>query len=362
VEEYVKTCLTCQQNRTLNKKQAGLLQPLSIPEGLWESVSMDFMVSLPPSRGFDAIMVVVDWFSKMAHFIPTKDEAMAQEIRRLFFSHVFKHHGLPKDIVSYRDPKFTSKFWRALWKRMGSELKMSTTFCPQTDGQTKRVNLVIQQLLRNYVAADQQDWVDHLELTEFCYNNSEHSAIGSTPFQMVTGKSPIVPMTWAAQRQPLNDASEEVPMVTQFDEERRRLWEVAKANLEKAHKRYKDFTDKSRRKVKFQEGDEMWLNIKNFRLPEGLSHKFLGPYAGPFKVLEKKLFDTYKLKLPKNLKVHPTFHVSLLKSVSRDASRPNQKYNSRPPPNLVHNEPEFEVEAVLKLRQLRGREQKYLVK
>jgi hypothetical protein len=179
---------------------------------------------------------------------------------------------------------------------------------------------------------------------------------------MVTGKSPIVPMTWAAQRQPLNDASEEVPMVTQFDEERRRLWEVAKANLEKAHKRYKDFTDKSRRKVKFQEGDEMWLNIKNFRLPEGLSHKFLGPYAGPFKVLEKKLFDTYKLKLPKNLKVHPTFHVSLLKSVSRDASRPNQKYNSRPPPNLVHNEPEFEVEAVLKLRQLRGREQKYLVK
>jgi hypothetical protein len=99
-EEYVKTCLTCQQNRTLNKKQASLLQPLPIPEGSWESVSMDFMVSLPPSRGFDAIMVVVDRFSKMAHFIPTKDEATAQEIGRLFFTHVFKHHGLPKDIVS----------------------------------------------------------------------------------------------------------------------------------------------------------------------------------------------------------------------------------------------------------------------
>ncbi len=93
--------------------------------------------------------------------------------------------------------------------------------------------------------ADQQDWVDHLELAEFCYNNSEHSAIGSTPFQMVTGKSPIVPMTWAAHGQPLSDASEKVPMVTQFDEERRRFWEVAKANLEKAHKRYKDFADKS---------------------------------------------------------------------------------------------------------------------
>jgi hypothetical protein len=106
---------------------------------------------------------------------------------------------------------------------MGLEFKMNTSFHPQTDGQTERVNLVIQQFLRNYVAADQQDWVDHLELTEFCYNSSEHSATGSTPFQMVMGKSPIVPMTWVAHGQPPSDASEEVLMVTQLDEERRRL-------------------------------------------------------------------------------------------------------------------------------------------
>jgi hypothetical protein len=114
--------------------------------------------------------------------------------------------------------------------------------------------------------------------------------------------------------------------------------------------------------VNFEKGDEVWFNIKNFRLPEGLSHKFLGPYAGPFKVLEKKFPDTYKLKLPKNLKVHPIFHVSFLKLVSCDASRPNREHNSRPPPDLTHNEPEFEVQVVLKSRQLRGREQKYLVK
>jgi len=112
-------------------------------------------------------------------------------------------------------------------------------------------------------------------------------------------------------------------MVTQFDEERRRLWELAKTNLEKAHKRYKDFADKSRQEVKFQEGDEVWLNIKNFRLPEGLNHKFLGPYASPFKVFEKKFSDIYKLELPKNLRLHPTFHVSLLKPVARDASKLN---------------------------------------
>jgi hypothetical protein len=235
---------------------------------------------------------------------------------------------------------------------------MSTSFRPQTDGQTKKVNLVIQQFLRNYVAADQQDWVDHLELVEFCYNNLKHSGTGSTPFQMVTGKSLIVPMTWASQGQPSSDASEEVPMVTQLDEERRHLWELAKANLEKAHKRYTDFVDKSRREVKFQVGNEVWLNIKNFRLPKELSHKFLGP----FKVLEKKLSDTYKLELSENLRVHPTFHVSCLKPATRDASRPNREQNSRPPPDLDHNEPEFEVEAVFKSRQLRGREREYLVK
>jgi hypothetical protein len=359
-EEYVKTCLTCQQNQVFNKKQEGLLRQLPISKGPWESVSMDFMVSLSPSKGCDVIMVVVDRFSKMAHFIPTKESATAQETGRLFFTHMFKHHGLPKDIVSDRDPKFTSKFWRALWKRMGSKLKMSTSFRPQTNGQTERVNLVIQQVLRNYVVADQQDWVDHLELAEFCYNNSKHLVTGDTPFEMVTGKSLIVPTTWVGQ--PLSDANEEVPMVTQLDEKKRRLWEIAKANLEKAHKKYKDFANKSRREVNFEEGDEVWLKIKNFRLPEGLNHKFLGAYVGPFKVLENKFLDIYKLELLKNLKVHPVFHVLLLKSVARDASRPNREHNSRPLLDLVHNELEFEVEAVLKSRQLRGREQEYLVK
>jgi hypothetical protein len=104
------------------------LRPLPIPKGLWESVSMDFMVSLSPSKGFDEIMVVVDRFNKMAHFIPTKENATTQETGSLFFTHVFKHRGLLKDIVSNRDSKFISKFWQALWKCMGSELKMNTSF------------------------------------------------------------------------------------------------------------------------------------------------------------------------------------------------------------------------------------------
>jgi hypothetical protein len=106
--------------------------------------------------------------------------------------------------------------------------------------------------------------------------------------------------------------------------------------------------------VNFEERDEVWLNIKNFRLLEGLSDKFLGPYVGPFKMLEKKFLDIYKSELPENLRIHPTFHVSFLKLVSRDASRFNREHNSRPPLDLIHNEPEFEVEAMFKSRQLRG--------
>jgi hypothetical protein len=107
---------------------------------------MDFMVSLPPSRGFDAIMVVVDRFNKMAHFIPTKESATAQETGKLFFTHMIKHHGLPKDIVSDRNPKFTSKFWQALCKHMGLEIKMNTSFQTQMDGQIERVSLVFKEL------------------------------------------------------------------------------------------------------------------------------------------------------------------------------------------------------------------------
>ena len=110
VEQYVKSCVTCQQNRTQFRKEAGLLRPLPIPSKCWKSVSMDFMTHLPESKGFDSIMVVVDRVSKMAHFVPTRDTATAQEVGQLYFDKVVKHHGMQKNIISDRDPKFTSRF------------------------------------------------------------------------------------------------------------------------------------------------------------------------------------------------------------------------------------------------------------
>jgi transposase InsO family protein len=200
ITHYVKICVTCQSNRASYQKQAGLLRPLPIPNGPWECVSMDFITSLPMSRGCDAIFVVVDHFSKLAHMEPTQGTAMALETARVFLNIWWKHHGLPRVIVSDRDPKFTSAFWRHLFCKMKTKLTFSTAFHPQTDGQTERVNGVLNQYLRNYVSADQSDWADYLCLGEFSYNKAKYAATGESPFQVAYGVEPLMPTDLALEQ------------------------------------------------------------------------------------------------------------------------------------------------------------------
>lgn len=140
VDAYVRTCLVCQQDKVEQSKTAELLEPLPIAEHPWESITLDFISALPTSEGCGSIMVVVDRFSKYGTFIPVPRDCTAEEAGRLFFKHMAKYWGLPRSIISDRDPRFTGKFWRELFKLMGSELHFSTSFHPQTDGQTERVN------------------------------------------------------------------------------------------------------------------------------------------------------------------------------------------------------------------------------
>ena len=209
-----------------------MLRPLPIPNKCWESISMDFMTHLPKSKGFDSIMVVVDRVSKMAHFVPSRDTATAQEVGRLYFDKVVKHHGMQKSIISNRDPKFTSRFWRALWKKLDTELKISTAFRPQTDGQTERVNLVLQEYLRNYMNADQTDWADYIGMAEFNYNNIKYLETGFSPFMVVSGTEPLSPIDLALQGTSVKHGDEgEVVETKFFLEERKRILELAKETL-----------------------------------------------------------------------------------------------------------------------------------
>ena len=340
-----------------------MLRPLPIPTKCWESVSMDFMIHLLESKGFDSIMGVVDRISKMAHFVPTRDTATAQEIGRLYFDKVVKYHGMQKSIISDRDPKYTSRYWRALWKKLGTEFKMSTAFWPQTNGQMERVNLVLQGYLRNYVNANQTDWADHISMVEFSYNNTKHSGTGFNPFMVVSGTEPLSLIDLALQGTLIKDGDEgEVVETKLFLEERKRILELAKETLRRAQKHYEKQTNKNRRHASFKVGQKVWLNVKNFTLPQGLTPRFMAKFAGPFSIVKQVFDDAYKLALPPKIKVHPVFHVSLLKDYFKDSVRPEREQVLRPVPELVENHEEYKVETILNKRKLRSRDTKYLVK
>nr|CAG8647205.1 594_t:CDS:2 [Entrophospora candida] len=150
-EKYITSCDSCQRNKSNNKQPAGLLQPLSTPLKRWEQVTMDFIVQLPTThKGYDAIIVIVDCLSKHAHFCPTHTSVTAPEVAKIFFSTIFKNHGLPQVIISDRDAKFTSRFWKTLFEQVGTKLAMSTAFHPQTDGQTERMNRTLEEMLCAY--------------------------------------------------------------------------------------------------------------------------------------------------------------------------------------------------------------------
>ena len=151
VLNYVKSCLSCQRIKTERVKMPGKLEPLVIPEMKWECISMDFVTGLPTVQGgYDSIMVIVDMLTKVAHLIPVKTTYTIADIARIFIKEVFRIHGLPKRIVSDRDAKFTSKFWTSLFQAVGTQLNFKMAYHPQTDGQTERVNQVIEDIIRAY--------------------------------------------------------------------------------------------------------------------------------------------------------------------------------------------------------------------
>ena len=147
VLQHVRECLICQQNKSGHTFPAGLLQPLSIPEQKWEGVSMNFITGLPRVQGKDCIFVVVDQLTKYAHFFAIPTDSSAFQIAELFFREIFRLHGLPKTIVSDRDSIFMSMFCQELFRLVGTKLTPSTSYHPQTNGQTEIVNKWIEGYL-----------------------------------------------------------------------------------------------------------------------------------------------------------------------------------------------------------------------
>ncbi|KAJ9532359.1 hypothetical protein QJQ45_010456 [Haematococcus lacustris] len=345
VREYVRTCDQCQRNKATNQVPPGLLQPLPIPNRNWQHVSMDFIGPLPPtSHGYDMVVTVVDKLSKMLHLIPTTATATAPDIAKLFFDHVFKHHGLPEAIVSDRDPKFTSDFWTSLFHLTGTRLLMSSAYHPQTDGQSERANRTVEDMLRPYLNHHKTDWDQHLAAVEFAYNSSTHVGTGFSPFYLNYGHHPRTP---EALLQPPSTLVPS-PAADAFVTTMRSNIDIAKAALQRAVDKQKQQADKHRRHLEFNVGDKVLLSTATLNLKTPSNSAKLQPrYVGPFKVLTKISPVAYKLDLPTTMRITPTFHISKLRPYLTTSSFPDRHVDLQPLPQLEDGEEYFTIEAIL---------------
>ncbi|KAH9646382.1 hypothetical protein KPL70_024860 [Citrus sinensis] len=331
VELFVASCLLCQQTKYSTQAPAGLLQPLPIPSLVWEEVTMDFITGLPFSHGFTVILVVVDRLTKSAHFGALPTHFTASKTAVLFTDMVVKHHGFPRTIISDRDSIFLSSFWKKLFELSGTTLKHSTAYHPQTDGQSEVVNRGLEQYLRVFTQAKPTLWFDYLGWAEFSYNTSFHTSIQMSPFKALYGREPPVIPAYTG-------SSTSIQALDELLLERDALLTALKTNLRAAQHRMQQKANAHRRELELQVGDQVLVKLQPYRqisVANRLSNKLAKRYYGPFRVTERIGAVAYRLDLPPDSKIHPVFHISLLKPFhGQDASQvhslPSESYNNQP--------------------------------
>ncbi len=350
IARYVKSCPVCQRIKADKQTPAGLLQPLPIPEQPWDDIAMDFITDLPVCEGFDAVWTITDRLTKATHFVPCCKRTSSKELSVLFLSHVYRLHGIPKSIVSDRDGRFLNPFWKDFMGRLGTSLKFSTAFHPCTDGASERMNQTLEQMLRGFVSARQDNWVQLLPMMEFAYNDSVHASTGATPFYLMYGLNPRAPVDAALQ------GSRGMAAEQQWSEHEAAV-KLAQQHLQLAQSKQQEYVNRHRRDVHFVVGDKVLLSAKNLSWPPEVSRKLVPKFLGPFEVQEVMGPVNYRLKLPRTLPIHNVFHVSLLKPwVANDSTEfPQQRDPQNHPPAIYQDDPQYIVEALVGGPSKRGR-------
>lgn len=353
IKSWVASCEQCLRSKTQRRKPYGLLHPLPIATLPWTSISMDFVVKLPISEGHDSVLVVVDRMTKMAHFIPCTESLDAPGLVNLVRRNIFRLHGLPTDIISDRGATFVSKFWRAFLDSNSISSNLSTAYHPQTDGQTERVNSTLKTYLRLFTNYNQDNWVDLLDQAEFCYNNTSHSSIHTTPFFANLGHHPrFIPTTLAPSRF-------DCPSALEGSERIKAIQSELQEHLTNAAADMKKYADRSRLDhVLFDIGDSVFISTTNTpstRPSATLDYR----HQGPYKIIERINPVAYRVELPPGNKRHDVFHVCMF---TKAPSNPFvDRIIPRPLPVNVNTVEEFYVEVIQNVR-LRYNKLEYLVK
>jgi RNase H-like domain found in reverse transcriptase/Reverse transcriptase (RNA-dependent DNA polymerase)/Integrase zinc binding domain/Chromo (CHRromatin Organisation MOdifier) domain/Retroviral aspartyl protease len=367
VKNYVSTCLSCQQNKISNQAPLGLLNPIESPDTPWHTMTFDLITHLPTTKaGNDCIAVSVCKTTKMVKLAATVTTIDAPGLSQLLINNVVRSHGVPVAIISDRDVRINSSFFRTFWNSLGTKLKMSTAFHPQTDGQTERANRTLEEQLRAYVNHRQDDWDVHLPFVEFAQNNAVNSTTGYSPFFLNYGYHPATPMT-----QQLSVSKGRITSSNAAAEDRLlRLYDAltdAEHRTRKSQEQQKTQADKHRRDhtVKpLQVGDLVLLSTNNLPKQGGRAQKLDPRRIGPIKILKVINPLTYELELPSTLSnVHNRFHISLLTPYKQTDAFPDRPTSiNRPPATLINNDQEvYEVEQILRHRQAKNGKTEYLV-
>ncbi|WVZ69492.1 LOW QUALITY PROTEIN: hypothetical protein U9M48_018267 [Paspalum notatum var. saurae] len=335
IARYVARCDVCQRVKAEHQKPAGLLQPLPIPMWKWDEIGMDFVTGLPRTpKGNDAIWVIIDRLTKTAHFLPVRTTYNGAKLAQLYIENVVKLHGIPSRIVSDRGTQFTSKFWKSLQEAMGTKLDFSTAYHPQTDGQTERVNQVMEDMLRACALTYGTNWEASLPFAEFSYNNGRQASLGMAPFEALYGRKCRTPLMWHE----VGERSLVGPALIKEAEEK--VAEV-RARLKEAQSRQKSYADGRRRELSFEEGDSVYLKVSPIRGTKRFQvrGKLAPRYVGPYKIVRRIGKVAYKLELPESMRdIHDVFHISQLRKCLKV---PDQQVNlaaEELQPDLVYQE------------------------
>jgi hypothetical protein len=368
VENYVTSCIKCQQNKPSNQLPAGKLMPLSIPDRPWKQIGIDFIGPLPKSRGgMDGIAMIVDRFTKMKHPIPINMKLTAPQAVMLVVKNIVRLHGVPEVIVSDRDVRFTAGFWKEFWGCWQTKLGMGTAYHPKTDGQTERENRTLIEMVKSFVAEDQKDWDEHLPLLELAMNSAKQSSTGESPFMMMYGREAVLPVD-VQLKTPIATAAN--PAVGELQQKMKEVWKRATTAMEKAQVRQQTSSNKNRREVVYSVGEKVWLSTAHIHLRANKeldrTMKFSAKYIGPFEIIEVKNANAYKLKLPDKFQMHAVVNVERLKKfVDGTDQFPTREVEEwRPSGEVVRDangELEWEVERVIAQRG-NERNRSYLVK